>query len=403
MFSQIAAERAVSEELALLEKNNAKLLPKDHPGPLEACLVAIQPSTGYVRALVGGRSYASSQFDRCTQAARQPGSTFKPFVYLTALDPRRSSRPFTPASIIDDTSFEIEAGGKMWSPKNYEKNEHGPVTLSTALEQSMNIATARLAIEAGLENVVKTARDAGITSPLDAVPSLALGAFEVRPMEMAAAYTIFPNGGIRAEPLAIINVVTKEGEILQKKSLQMKRAFDAAPVYIATTMLKGVIDRGTGAGARSLGFTATAAGKTGTTSNYRDAWFSGFTPSLLALAWVGYDDNAEIKMSGARAALPIWAHFMKEAAPSGGGDFSGPSGVILVKIDPRTGGLAGGSCPGGITEAFMEGTEPRQTCDEISIHPADPIRTLTLTAPKTAAAPEAVPKAAPENSKPGDF
>lgn len=364
MQSQLAAEKALAEGLADLEKRYAELLPKDHAGQLQACLVALGPETGSVRALVGGRDYATTQFDRCTQAQRQPGSTFKPFVYLTAFDPRRSARPFTPASVIEDRSFEVESGGKMWAPKNYDKREHGAVTLATALEQSFNIATARLAIDAGLENVMATARDAGITSPLTAVPSMALGSFEVSPMEMASAYTIFPNGGIRAQALSIINVVTKEGEVLEKKALVMKRAFDAPPAFVATTILKGVLDRGTGAGARSLGFSAPAAGKTGTTSNYRDAWFVGFTPNLLALAWVGYDDNAEIRMSGAKAALPMWTQFMKALVPPDSGDFPRPAGVILVKIDPRSGGLSGAACPAGVTLAFLDGTEPIQTCDQ---------------------------------------
>ncbi|HPQ80645.1 MAG TPA: PBP1A family penicillin-binding protein [bacterium] len=365
MSAQLSAEKAVSEELAALEKNYAAALPKDKSDPLQACLVSLQPSTGYVRALVGGRDYASSQFDRCTQALRQPGSTFKPFVYLTALDPRRSDREFTPSTIVDDTSFEVESGGRKWSPRNYDRRDHGPVTVVTALERSYNIAASRVAMEAGLDNVVKAARDAGIDSPLSPVPSLALGAFEVTPMEMASAYTIFPNGGIRAQPLSIINVATKDGAIVEKKALQMKRAFDPAPVFITTTIMKGVMDRGTGAGARSMGFTATAAGKTGTTSNYRDAWFAGFTPTLLALAWVGYDDNSEINMSGGRAALPLWTRFMKEVQPSGGGDFAGPVGVVLVKIDPRTGGLTSSACPSGVVEAYIEGTEPSLTCEEI--------------------------------------
>lgn len=368
--SQLIAEKAVAEELSSLEKKYAGLLPKNHEEPLQACLIAMQPSTGYVRALVGGRDYAATQFDRCTQAMRQPGSTFKPFVYLTALDPRRSQKAFTPASVVDDLSFEVESGGKMWSPKNYDKREHGSVTLVTALEQSFNIATARLAIEAGLDNVVATARDAGITSPLTAVPSMALGSFEVAPMEMASAYTIFANGGIRAEPLAIINVVTKEGQILQKKTLVMKRAFDAAPIYLTTNILKGVLDRGTGASARAMGFSAVAAGKTGTTSNYRDAWFVGFTPATLALAWVGYDDNAEINMSGGKAALPIWTRFMKEVVSQGSGDFPSPAGVVLVRIDPRSGEISGPGCPPGVIQAFIEGTEPTKTCNYSSTAPS---------------------------------
>lgn len=365
MHSEIVAEKSVAEELTRLEKENANVLPKNHAEPLQACLIAIQPSTGFVRALVGGRDYAASQFDRCTQAMRQPGSTFKPFVYLTAVDPRRSRKPFNASSVIDDAAFEVEAGGKMWSPENYDKKVHGPVTLATALAQSYNIATAKLAIDSGLEEIVATAKDAGITTPLDPVPSLALGSFEVLPIEMASAYTIFPNGGIKVQPIAIINVVTKEGEILEKKNIKMKRAFDAQPVFITTVMMKGVMDRGTGASARAMGFTALSAGKTGTTSNYRDAWFVGFTPNLLALSWVGYDDNAEIRMSGGKAALPIWTSFMKKVAPKTEGDFPSPAGVVLVKVDPRTGGLAGLSCPSDAQEAFIEGTEPTKTCERI--------------------------------------
>lgn len=363
MHSQLTGEKVVAEELSRLEKDNVNILPKNHQDPLQACLVSMQPSTGYLRALVGGRDYAASQFDRCSQAMRQPGSTFKPFVYLTAMDPRRSNKAFTPSSIIDDSPFEVKAGGKMWSPENYDKKSHGQVVLFNALAQSYNIATAKLAIDAGLDNVVSTAKDAGINSPLNAVPAMALGSFEVTPIEMASAYTIFPNGGIRVQPQAIINVTTKDGEVLEKKDIQMKREFDAQPVYITTTMLKGVMDRGTAASARSMGFSAIAAGKTGTTSNYRDAWFVGFTPAVLTLSWIGYDDNAEIKMSGAKAALPMWTSFMKRVTPKGDGDFSGPAGVVLVKVDQKSGGLAGSSCPSDVQQAFIEGTEPTKTCE----------------------------------------
>jgi membrane peptidoglycan carboxypeptidase len=213
--------------------------------------------------------------------------------------------------------------------------------------------------------VAETAREAGIKSKLDAVPSMALGAFEVSPMEMASAYTIFPNGGIRAEPISIINVMNKEGQVLERKSIQMKRAFDAAPVYLTTNLMRGVIDHGTGAGVRARGWLPPAAGKTGTTSSYRDAWFTAFTPGLLALVWVGYDDNVEIKMSGGRAALPIWAHFMRDVDPQGDGDFPSPPGILLVKIDPATGGLTSSACPQGIYEAFIEGTEPNRTCEDV--------------------------------------
>ncbi len=364
MSAQLAAEGVVTRDLEKLEKANASVLPKDHAEPLQGVLIAMQPGNGYLRALVGGRSYQDSQFNRATQAKRQPGSAFKPFVYLTALDPRMSKTSFTPASTVDDSSFSVESGGKEWSPKNYDKKEHGTVTLRAALEQSLNIATSKIAIDAGLENVVETAKKAGISTPIDAVPSLALGAFEVIPIELAAAYTVFPNGGIFAEPISIMNVVTSKGEVLENKTIKMGRVFDAQPVYLTTNIMKGVVDHGTAASARAMGFDGIAAGKTGTTSNYKDAWFVGFTPNFLALTWVGYDDNAVMNMSGARAALPMWVDFMKEMAPPSVQDFPSPPDIVLVKIDKESGKLANSKCPDDIEEAFIEGTEPTEHCDK---------------------------------------
>lgn len=367
MTAQLAAEVAVTEGLAKLEKTYASSLPKDHIDPLQASLVAMQPQTGYIRALVGGRGYDSNQYNHITQARRQPGSTFKPFTYLTAFDPKRSNKIFAPSSYIEDKSFTVEAGGENWSPVNYDKKEHGRVTLRQALEDSYNIATAKLGIETGLDNIVKTARDIGITSDLLAVPSLSLGAFEVTPMELAAAYTIFPNGGVRAEPISIINIADKDGQVLEKRSIEMRRVFDAGPVYLTVNVMKGVLDRGTAAAARALGFRGIGAGKTGTTSDYRDAWFAGFTPSLLALTWVGYDDNAQINMSGSRAALPIWTEFIKTYVGDSQEDFASPKDVILVKIDPESGQLATKNCPETSFEPFVEGGEPEQSCE---LHPS---------------------------------
>ncbi len=367
VFAQLEAEKSVKDGLQELEKAYAADLPKDHEEQLQACLVSIQPSTGYVRAMVGGRNYSKSQFNRCTQAKRQPGSTFKPFVYLTALDAKRSHKLFTASSLLDDTQFTIESGDEPWTPRNYDEEEHGQVTLRTALEKSYNISTAKLALEVGLENVVKTARDAGIKSPLAAVPSIALGTFELAPLELAAAYTLFPNGGIRAEPIAIMHVVNKASDVLERRKIRMKRKFDSAPVFLTTSLLKGVVERGTAVGAKALGFEGIAAGKTGTTSNYRDAWFVGFTPQLLALTWVGYDDNAETNMSGARAALPLWSFFMQKVAGQSSQDFTGPNNVVLVKVDPITGGLVSRKCPEYIYEAFVEGTEPDYLCESVYI------------------------------------
>jgi penicillin-binding protein 1B len=363
MTSQLVAESVVQKGLTDLEKSAASVLPKNHADPLQGALISIQPQTGYIRAMVGGRDFANTQFNRITQARRQPGSTFKPFVYLTAFDPQRSQKPTYPAASIDDVHFTIESGGKPWSPDNYDKKEHGRVTLRSALENSYNIATAKLALDTGLEAVITTARDAGLQSELQAVPSIALGSFEVTPMELASAYTIFANNGVRAQPISIIQVVDKANQVLQRKTIEVHRKFDAGPVYLTTHVLKGVMDRGTGAGARKLGFTSVAAGKTGTTSNYKDAWFVGFTPSILTLVWVGYDDNATMNLSGGRAALPIWTGYMKQSVGDSQEDFSPPPGVVLVKVDPSTGLLSGKHCPDGVFEPFIEGHEPDQTCD----------------------------------------
>jgi len=363
MTAQLSAEAVVSNGLAQLEQSYANILPKDHLEPLQGVLIAMQPGNGYLRTLVGGRSYSDSQFNRAIQARRQPGSAFKPFVYLTALDPRRSKKLFTAATTVDDTSFTVQSGGRDWTPANYDKKEHGTVTVRRALEQSLNIATAKIAIDTGLDNIVETTKEAGIKSQIDPVPSLALGSFEVTPMELASAYTIFPNGGILAEPISIMNVVTTKGEVLEKKTVKMSRVFDAQPVYLTTTLMEGVVDHGTGAAARSLGFQGIAAGKTGTTSNYKDAWFVGFTPNFLALAWVGYDDNTAMNMSGARAALPIWTNFMKDAAPPSPQDFPSPPDIVLVKIDPASGKLSNNHCPNFVEDAFIEGTEPGESCE----------------------------------------
>lgn len=363
MTSQLIAEDSLVGELGNLEKNYGSTLPKSHKaGELQGALVSIQPQTGYIRSLVGGRDYNETKFNRVVQAKRQPGSIFKPFVYLTAFSPTRTKQVFAPSSFIYDTNFTVQAGGKNWSPKNYDKKEHGPVTLREALMKSYNIATAKLAVDVGLEEVVKTAHDAGLNEELLAVPSLALGSFEVTPLEMASAYTIFANNGIRAEPLSIINVVDSKGEVLERKSIDMERRFDPAPVYLVNQVLKDVFDFGTAAGARRLGFTGVAAGKTGTTSNYRDAWFVGYTPDILTLTWVGYDDNAQSNMSGGRAALPIWVRYMVKAHGNPTQDFQVPKNVVLVKIDPTSGKAWRVGCPEPVYAPFVEGSEPNEQC-----------------------------------------
>lgn len=359
---QLAAQTAVKESLDGLEKTYAAKLPKDHAEPLQGALVSIQPQTGYIRAMVGGRDYADTKFNRATQARRQSGSTFKPFVYLTAFDPSRTNNVIAPSTYIDDVSFSVDSGGQTWTPKNYDNQEHGQVTARTALMHSYNIATAKTAIDTGLESVLQTARDAGIASPLQAVPSMALGAFEVTPLELVTAYTIFPNGGSLATPLSIMHVVTKDGEVLERKSIDLVRRFDAGPIFLVTDILKEVLTHGTAASSKALGFAGIAAGKTGTTSDYRDAWFVGFTPELVALSWVGYDDNTSMRLSGAQAALPIWVKYMQTAAPGNTQDFAMPKDVVLVKIDPLSGKAWTEKCPDGIFAPFLDSAQPSEKC-----------------------------------------
>ncbi len=366
MNLQRAAERAMVDRLKRLETDYASLKKRAAQGQrLEGAFVALQPQTGYIRAYVGGRNYQKVQFDHVSDARRQPGSAFKPFVYLTALDPTRRDAPYTLSSLLDDEAFEVRAGGKMWSPKNYDKKFHGRVPLRRALEKSYNVATARLALGIGLEHVIYTARQAGITSPLKEFPALSLGAFEVTPLELVEAYTIFPNQGVKTEPVAIRQVVTPEGEVLEKKDFKMKKVFSEDVIYLMNQLLKGVVDRGTAASARARGLTVTAAGKTGTTSDYRDAWFVGYTPELLALSWVGYDNNRPTGLSGSSGALPIWTQFMKKAtAGKHYPDFTATPRILVVAIDPETGLLAKRRCGSAIDEYFIEGTEPDRYCDE---------------------------------------
>ncbi|MDO8462327.1 MAG: PBP1A family penicillin-binding protein [Deltaproteobacteria bacterium] len=364
---QRVAERAVREGLDALEQKIpvVKKRKEEEGKKLEAVLVAVTPQTGYIRAYVGGRDFSKSQFNRPMQAMRQPGSAFKPFVYLTALDPDRSKKSFTLASLLDDSPLTLTTPEGPWSPENYEHDNHGMIPLRTALEKSYNVATVRLALDAGLDQVVETTRLAGIKSPIQPYPSMALGAFEVIPLELASAYTIFPNGGARSETLSVRYLVTKEGEVLEKKGLKIKKVFSAETIYLLNSLLKGVLERGTGASSRALGFQGIAGGKTGTTSDERDAWFVGFTPKVLALVWVGYDDNTPIDMTGAQAALPIWVRFMKEVADAEE-DFPQPEKITRVTIDPESGGVATSNCPEKREEPFIKGTEPKESC---ALHP----------------------------------
>jgi len=364
---QRMAEQAVREGLENLEKRFPRLVGKTGGERLQACLVALQPQTGEIKAMVGGRDYATSQFNRIVQARRQPGSVFKPFVYLTAFEESRGSPdPISPTTVLEDAPFEWAYDAQVWSPHNYKEHYFGNVTVRQALEHSLNAATARLAHQVGIEPIRTLARRMGIVSPLPPYPSLALGALEVSPFEIARAYAVLANQGLGAVPRATRKVLDEAGEPIERRPVRLGRVISPEAAYLTTHLMEGVLDYGTGRGAREQGFTRPAAGKTGTTNDERDAWFAGFTPDLLAVVWVGFDKREPLGLTGAQAALPIWTSFMKQAtAAYPQSSFLPPPGIALRRIDPYTGELATPNCPETLEEAFWKGHEPTRTC---SVH-----------------------------------
>ncbi len=359
---QRAAARALREGLERIEKRVPKSRGK--AAPLQGCLIALRPQTGEILALVGGRDYGSSQFNRCTQARRQAGSVFKPIVYVSALD--RSSGPAaTLASLLDDQPFQVPVpNGQPWRPQNYDHEYHGLVTVREALERSLNVPAARLGQEVGIDRVVAMAHKLGISSPLPRVPSLALGTAELSPIEVARAYSTLANGGRRPTPRTFVDVVQAGGLAHENSPLQGPvPVLDPATAYLAVNLLEGVIDRGTAANVRAIGMVGPIAGKTGTTDEEYDLWFVGFTPEIVAVVWVGYDVPASIGIPSSQGALPIWTDFMKEVTGTHiRGAFPRPAGLRHESIDPLTGALALAGCPAHVDELFLEGTAPTHTC-----------------------------------------
>ncbi|MCI0409860.1 MAG: transglycosylase domain-containing protein, partial [Acidobacteria bacterium] len=362
---QEQAEEALGAGLERLERGYP-VLRKNPAGSLQGALVALRVSDGSILALVGGRDYRVSQFNRTYQAHRQPGSLFKPFVYLAGFDRAQfdPSFSFSAATPLDDSPLQLVSGGKPYSPQNYDHEFHGTVTARRALEESINVATIRAATQVGLDHVSTLARRCGVESPLPQVPSLALGTAEVTPLEMAAAYTTLASGGIRNPVRAIRAVTDRLGRSLEPQESPSTRVLSPQAAYLITDLLKGVLSRGTASSAASLGFSGVAAGKTGTTDDLRDAWFAGYTPEVLALVWVGYDDNRALGLTGAQAALPIWVDFMMGSGSVTEAEFSEPEGMVREEVDPETGQLATWKCRETIEELFIEGTEPVQRCEK---------------------------------------
>ena len=358
------AQDAVRDGLAKVDQILAKRRRK--PGPSQAALVALDPRSGEILALVGGRFYNQSQFNRATTARRQPGSTFKPFVYLAAFEraAEEGRTDVTPASMVWDEPTTWTYDQQEWSPRNYDSEYDGFVTLRRALALSRNIAAIKVAEQTGFDQVAALWRKTKIgRSALEGYPSIALGVFELTPMEVASAYTAFPNGGL-IKPLRSIVRVRSGDDSLMPKAVEGPRIARESTAFLVTNMMRSVINEGTGASARGNGFTLDAAGKSGTTNDLRDAWFVGFTPELLAVVWVGFDDNAPLGLSGTQAALPIWTDFMKRAlAGHDNVGFEPPEGISFVEIDRDTGRLALPTCPRITTESFLAGSEPLEVCD----------------------------------------
>jgi penicillin-binding protein 1B len=328
---------------------------------LESALVAIAPRSGAVVAMVGGRDYSTSQFNRVASAKRQPGSAFKPIVYLTALDPALSplAQPVTLASILPDRPMSF--GG--WTPANYEGGYAGDVTVAEALADSLNVPTAYLGSLLGPPAMIRTAHLMGIREDLPNYLPISIGSGEVTLLEMASVYGVFADGGVVRAPYAIEAVVDSHGKMIYQHSLQPHRLMSRAVAYLMTGALRGVLQYGTGKGAARMGLNFPAAGKTGTTEDYRDAYFIGYTRQLVCGVWVGFDQPQDIGLPGADAALPAWVNFMRDAVREPQLGFGPPPpGITMATIDLTTGGLATPSCPRVATLPFLSGTEPTQPC-----------------------------------------
>jgi penicillin-binding protein 1B len=314
-----AIQRAAQEALSAGMERIERRLGRAATGPPEGAIVVLRPADGALLALVGGRDHTKSQYNRATQARRPPGSTFKPFVFLAGLERARDDRSFDfdAGTVLDDEPLALRAGGRPWTPSNFDGRYRGQVTVRETLEQSINVPTVRAALDIGLDRVVEVARRCGIESDLQAVPALALGAEEVTPLELSVAYAALANGGWRVVPHGIVALLDRDGTPIEVAESQMERAVDKASARRITEMLEGVLERGTGSSAASLGFHGVAAGKTGTSNDLRDAWFVGYTPDLVVTVWVGYDDNRPLGLTGAAAALPIWVDLMQRIESEG--------------------------------------------------------------------------------------
>ena len=357
MDLQRAAYAAVTKQLAALDKIEAKRVPE---GTLQASLVAMNAQTGEIVAMVGGRDYSKSQLNR-VEALRQPGSAFKPFVYATALNTAYDPVPrvITPATIFKDEPKTFTYDGQEYSPGNMgDKYSMQPVTLRDAIVHSLNVVTVDVAMEVTIGRVMNLAAKAGLPRVPRAYPAMALGTAEATPLQVASAYTAFASNGMRTAPIAINRITTGTGSTLAQPTAQKNEVLRPEVAYVMTSFMKDVVNRGTAAPVRARGFKWNVAGKTGTS---RDGWFAGYTPHLVCVVWVGFDDGSQLGLTGAASALPIWADFMNAALinhPEWTGDWQTPAGIQQEDIDPATGLLAKNDSTTKRTEFFINGTAP---------------------------------------------
>ena len=355
---QDAAERALKRGLARLEKANPSLRRSDPQRQLQGAIVVMQPKTGYLLAMVGGRDYQISQYNRAIQSKRQPGSAFKPFVYLAALD------QMTPASRLSNLQKTYTVNGKPWEPQNFSEDFELDVSMRTALKLSHNRATVDLAMQTGLERLVALTGAFQFSTPFKAFPSLALGAFEVVPLDLARAYCALAAEGVLPYPMSLKDVADEDNRVLQRAHISFERVTTPARAFLVSDMLTSVVTEGTARSLQQWGLYRSMAGKTGTTNDFRDAWFIGYTPDILALVWVGFDNADSIHNTGASAALPIWAELM-QALPryQAGTGFRQPAGVVVKTVCSETGLLSEGrTCPLPMEEFFLDQHVPTQSC-----------------------------------------
>lgn len=355
--AQRAAERAASRAPEALESRFSWIRQQSAQEPLQAAILSVDPRDGGIRALVGGRNFQQSAYDRTTNMRRQPGSAFKTFAYLAAI----ASKRVTAATLLLDAPVTVAINDReTWQPQNYDERFRGRVTLRQAFEASLNVPTVRMTQQLGLKRVVSTAEKFGFTEDLEPVPALPLGVTEVSMRELTSAYTPFPNLGIRVEPFLISSVRDRNGKTLFAIQAERKRVCDADVAYVMHSLLRGVVRRGTASRLKRYGL-GYVAGKTGTTNDYRDAWFVGYTPDMVTTVWVGFDHGAPLRLSSAEAAIPIWGAYMA-AIPHDRSEPKPPGGVTFRDIDPETGMIWDQGCPGPVREVFLAGTAPTQRC-----------------------------------------